>query len=100
MKRITLVASEMVDGKKVELGRDENFPECESLDDIITLQESIDGNPAEMTEPQIVGAFNGGNKVRRQASLRSASDPKSPTSIFKKLSVEKQNEMLRKMGLL
>lgn len=100
MKRITLIACEMVDGNKLELGRDENFPVCESLEDIITLQE---GDKSEMTEAQIVGAFNSGNKVRKQASLRNPGKKTDtvPVATFKKLTPEQQNELLAKLaGLL
>lgn len=100
MKRIVLVAHELVDGKKVELGRDEDFPVCESVGDIMDL---CDGASPEMTEAQVIGAFNSGNKVRRQASLRSPAkkQPDSPAVIaFKKASPDEQTAMLASGGKL
>ena len=100
MKRITLVACEMVDGKKVETGRDTNFPECESVSDIMDL---CDGENPEMTEEQVVGAFNSGNKVRRQVTLRSPAKraPDSPAVIaFKKATPDEQTAVLKQMGIL
>lgn len=96
MKYITLVASEMVDGNKVELGRCEKFPIAEKLEDILDMGNQDNG----WNDDEIVACFNSGAKVKRQAQLRAVTDPKAPSSIFKKLSVEKQNELLRKEGLL
>ena len=86
MLRITLGASEMVDGKKVFCGSVENFPVAETVSDIMDL---CDGDKPEMTEAQVVSSFNGGNKVRAQAALRSPAKkkPDSPAvAAFKKLS--------------
>jgi hypothetical protein len=96
MKYITLVASEMVDGGKVELGRIEKFPVPQTVDEVVGMADLDDG----CNDDEIVSCFNYGWKVKSQAKLRSGADPKSPASIFKKLSKERQDEILKKEGLL
>ena len=98
MKFITLVASEVVDGNKVELGRREKFPVPESLEEIITMTED-----KTLTEEKLVSCFNYGWKVKTQAELRSGADPKAPSTIFKKAGAANQEkilEMAREAGLL
>lgn len=96
MKFITLIASEMVDGNKVELGRVEKFPIAETTEDILDMGNQDNG----WNDAEIVACFNYGSKVKKQAQLRSGADPKAPSTIFKKLSAEKQNELLKGAGLL
>ncbi len=96
MKFITLVASEMVDGSKVELGRIEKFPIPETVDEVVGMADLDDG----CNDMEIVSAFNYGWKVKTQAKLRTGINPKAPTTIFKKLSPEKRNELLKGAGLL
>lgn len=99
MKYITLVASEIVDGQKVELGRQEHFPVAETLADIEDMGNQDNG----WNDDEIVACFNSGAKVKRQAQLRQGSDPKSPMAIFKKAGHDKQNKLLelaKEQGLL
>jgi hypothetical protein len=91
MKLITLTASEVVDGNKVELGRLENFPVPETVDEVIAMSDRDDG----CNDDEIVSCFNYGWKVKSQAKLRSGSDPKSPSTVFKKASREKQDAILK-----
>jgi len=98
MKLITLTASEVIDGKKVELGKMDNFPVPESLEDMISMTEN-----GTISEEDLVACFVSGYKVRSQAHIRSGADPKSPVSVFKKVNATKQAEILAKakeLGLL
>lgn len=63
MKTRKLIASEVVDGKKVVLGIDENHSVCETKEDCIELI-----NAGTLT----VGDCNSGFSVRRQRELRGA----------------------------
>jgi hypothetical protein len=99
MKYITLTASEMVDGNKVELGRQENFPVAETIKDVEDMENEGNG----WNTDEIVACFNYGSKVKRQAQLRTATDPKAPSTVFKKAGREKQDAILalaREKGLL
>ena len=99
MKLITLTASETIDGKKVELGREENFPVPETLDEVIGMSDLDNG----CSDDEIVACFVYGWKVMKQRQLRSGADPKKPVTIFKKINLAKQDEILemaRKAGLL
>lgn len=99
MKQITLTASEVIDGKRVELGKQENFPVPETVDEVIGMSDRDDG----CSDNEIVSCFVYGWKVMKQRQLRSGADPKKPVTIFKKTSETKQNEILelaRKAGLL
>lgn len=99
MKYITLTASEMVDGKKIQLGSQENFPIAETMEDLLEM-ETLDCG---CNQAEVVACFNAGWKVKSQVKLRAVADPTKPTSVFKKISEAKQNEILelaRKQGLL
>ena len=99
MERITLTASEVIDGKRVELGRQENFPVPETVDEVIGMSDLDDG----CSDAEIVSCFVYGWKVLRQRQLRAGADPKKPVTIFKKINQAKQDEILemaRKAGLL
>lgn len=99
MKFITLTASEVVDGSKVELGRQEQFPVAETLDDVIAMSDQDNG----WNEAEIVACFNYGSKVKRQSQLRSGADTKAPSTVFKKAPKDKQEAILalaREKGLL
>jgi hypothetical protein len=99
MKLITLVASEVIDGKKVQLGKLENFPVPETLQDVLAMEDRDDG----CNSDEIVSCFNYGWKVKSQARIRAGSDPKSPVAIFKKVANDKQAaimEMAKAQGLL
>ena len=99
MKFITLTASEVIDGNKVELGKIENFPVPETVDEVIGMSNRDDG----CSDEEIVSAFNYGWKVKSQAKIRTGADPKSPVAQFKKISGDKQAKLLelaREQGLL
>ena len=91
MKEITLTASEMVDGKKVLLGSRQKFPIPESLEEMIIMTEA----PAVLSEEELVSCFNYGWKVKSQAKLRSGADPKAPSTVFKKVTRNVQEEILQ-----
>jgi len=96
MKYITLIASETRDGKKVEIGKQENFPIAESMADVTAMTDEDNGwNPEE-----IVACFNYGSRVKRQTQLRALAEAPTNVKIFKGLSEAKQNELLREHGLL
>lgn len=98
MKFITLIASETVNGSKVEVGKQDNFPIAETIQDILAMENEDHGWNSE----EIVACFNYGSRVKRQTQLRA--DAKTPPStnvkLFKNLSAEKQEEILREHGLL
>lgn len=99
MKFITLTASEVIDGVKVELGKIEKFPVAETFADIQAMEDLDNG----CNEEEAVSAFNSGWKVKSQAKIRSGSDPKAPSTVFKKASREKQDAILKlakEQGLL
>jgi hypothetical protein len=99
MKLIKLTASEVVDGKKVQLGEIANFPVPETLDDVLAMEDRDDGCNAE----EIVACFNYGWKVKSQAKLRSGTDSKSNVSVFKKAGPDVQAkimELAKEQGLL
>lgn len=87
MKYITLIAKDKND---VELGRQVNFPIAENLDDILAMENEDNGWNAE----EIVSCFNAGSRVKRQQSLRGPKEESDFVKAFKKLSPEKQAEML------
>jgi hypothetical protein len=91
MKYITLTASEMVDGNKVELGRQEHFPVAEKVEDILDMGNQDNG----WNEDEVVACFNYGSKVKRQSQLRTATDPKAPSTVFKKASRESQDAIIK-----
>ena len=96
MKYITLIASETRDGKKVEIGKQENFPIAESMADVTAMTDEDNGwNPEE-----IIACFNYGSRVKRQTQLRALAEAPTNVKIFKGLSEAKQNELLREHGLL
>lgn len=96
MKYVTLEAGETKDGKKVVVAKQENFPIAETLDDIPKFEDIDNGWNAD----EIVACFNYGSRVKRQTQLRAQSDTPSNIKLFKGLSVDKQNEILRAHGLL
>ena len=96
MKYITLIASETKDGKKVEIGKQENFPIAENLNDVLAFENEDHG----WNGDEIVACFNYGSRVKRQTQLRAASEAPSNVKTFKALSAAKQEEILRAHGLL
>ena len=96
MKYITLIASETRDGKKVEIGKQDLFPIAETMDDITNISNEDNGWNVE----EIVACFNYGSRVKRQTQLRALAEAPTNVKIFKGLSEAKQNELLRKHGLL
>jgi len=96
MKFITLVASEVVDGKKKEIGKQDKFPIAESIADVLAMTEQDNG----WNEEEIVACFNYGSRVKRQTQLRADSEAPSNVKVFKNLSPAKQEEILREHGLI
>lgn len=96
MKYITLIASETVNGKKVEIARQENFPVAENVADIEAMEDEDNG----WSCPEIVAAFNAGSRVKRQTQLRTQSSEPAMIQTFKSLSQSKQEEILRQHGLI
>lgn len=82
MKYITLEAK---DSKDILLGKQENFPIAETLEDVLAMESEDNGWNAE----EIVACFNAGSRVKRQSQLRSEKDKKTPlekaTALAKKL---------------
>ena len=96
MKYITLTAQEISDGKKIEVGKQENFPIAETLIDVMAMPGEDNG----WNEDEIVAAFNYGSRVKRQTQLRALAEAPSNLKLFKNLSSAKQEEILRQHGLL
>jgi hypothetical protein len=99
MKRENLKVEEVVDGKRVFLGTVENVPIAETLEDVLAMEDLDDGCDAS----EIVTCFNYGWKVKKRAQFKSASDPKAPTTIFKRLGKSNQEQLLelaREKGLI
>jgi len=96
MKYITLIASETRDGKKVEIGKQEQFPIAVDIADVIDMVNQDNG----WNNDEIVACFNYGSRVKRQTQLRALAEAPTNVKIFKGLSEAKQNEILRKHGLL
>lgn len=96
MEFITLVASELKDGKKVEIAKQENFPIAETIADVLDMVNQDNG----WNEEEIVACFNYGSRVKRQTQLRAQSETPSNVKLFKNLSASKQEEILRAHGLL
>lgn len=96
MKLIKLVASETVNGKKVEVASQENFPIAETIADVLDMVNQDNG----WNEDEIVACFNYGSRVKRQTQLRAQSETPSNLQLFKGLSLDKQNEILKAHGLL
>lgn len=96
MQYITLVAQEVVDGKKKEVGKQEKFPIAESIDDILAMENEDHGWNAE----EIVACFNYGSRVKRQTQLRNESEAPSNVKVFKSLSPAEQEKILREHGLI
>ena len=96
MEYITLVAHEVVDGKKKEIGKQEKFPIAVTLDDVLAMENEDNGWNAE----EIVACFNYGSRVKRQTQLRAQSDTPSNVKVFRGLSEAKQEEILRQHGLI
>lgn len=96
MKYVKLVAQETVNGKKIEVGSQENFPIAESIKDVLAMSDEDNG----WNEEEIVAAFNYGSRVKRQTQLRANAAAPSNVKLFKGLSSEKQEEILRQHGLI
>ena len=96
MKYITLIASETRDGKKVEIGKQEQFPIAVDIADVIDMVNQDNG----WNNDEIVACFNYGSRVKRQTQLRALAEAPTNVKIFKGLSEAKQNEILREHGLL
>ena len=96
MKYITLEASEVKDGKKVTIGKQDKFPIAETITDVLEMENEDNGWNAD----EIVAAFNYGSRVKRQTQLRSQAEAPSNVKLFKNLSSAKQEEILRQHGLL
>lgn len=96
MKLITLVASETVNGKKVEVAKQENFPIAETITDVLEMVNQDNG----WNEVEIVACFNYGSRVKRQTQLRTQSETPSNLKLFKGLSAAKQEEILKAHGLI
>ena len=96
MKYITLIAGETRDGKKVEIGKQEQFPIAVDIADVIDMVNQDNG----WNNDEIVACFNYGSRVKRQTQLRALAEAPTNVKIFKGLSEAKQNELLREHGLL
>lgn len=96
MKYITLEAGETKDGKKVLVASQERFPIAESLDDVLAMENEDHGWNVE----EIVAAFNYGSRVKRQTQLRASMETPTFVKVFKNISSEKQEAILREHGLL
>lgn len=96
MKLITLVAQEVVDGKKKEIAKQDNFPIAETIADVLAMPDQDNG----WNEEEIVACFNYGSRVKRQTQLRAQSLTPTNVKVFKGLSAAKQEEILRAHGLL
>ena len=96
MQYITLVASEVVDGKKKEVAKQENFPIAETIADILAMENEDHG----WNTDEIVACFNYGSRVKRQTQLRSESEAPSNVKLFKNLCPARQEEILKQHGLL
>jgi hypothetical protein len=89
MKHITLIANDK-DGN--ELGKQENFPIAETLDDILAMVNEDNG----WNEEEIVSCFNAGSRVKRQTQLRGSKPENENVKAFKKLTPEQQAALLAK----
>ena len=96
MQYVTLVASEVVDGKKKEIAKQEKFPIADTIADVLAMESEDLGWNAE----EIVACFNYGSRVKRQTQLRAQSEAPSNVKLFKNLSAAKQEEILRQHGLI
>jgi len=96
MKYVTLIASETVNGVKVELAKQERFPIAETIQDIIAMVDEDNGWNLEET----ISAFNAGSRVKRQTQLRTGAEAPTNVKLFKGLSQSKQEEILRQHGLI
>ena len=96
MQYITLTASEVVDGKKKEIAKQDKFPIAETIADVLAMESEDLGWNAE----EIVGCFNCGSRVKRQTQLRADSEAPSNVKIFKGLSQARQLEILKEHGLV
>ena len=96
MQYITLTASEVVDGKKKEIAKQDKFPIADSLDDVLGMVNEDNG----WNEEEIVACFNYGSRVKRQSQLRAESETPTNLKVFKSLSAEKQAELLKSHGLI
>ena len=96
MQYVTLVASEVVDGKKKEIAKQEKFPIAETIEDVLAMESEDLGWNAE----EIVACFNYGSRVKRQTQLRAQSEAPSNVKLFKNLSAAKQEEILKAHGLI
>ena len=96
MQYITLIASEVIDGKKKEVGKQENFPIAETIADVLAMENEDNG----WNTDEIVACFNYGSRVKRQTQLRTQSETPSNVKLFKGLSPARQEEILKQHGLL
>lgn len=96
MEYITLVASEVVDGKKKEIGKQEHFPIAETIQDVLAMENEDNGWNAE----EIVACFNYGSRVKRQTQLRAQAEVPTFVKRFKTLSEAEQEKILRQHGLI
>lgn len=96
MKYITLVASEVVNGKKTETGKQDNFPIAESIADVLAMENEDLGWNAE----EIVACFNYGSRVKRQTQLRAKTEVTANVKLFKNLSIAEQEAILKAHGLM
>jgi|RifCSPhighO2_12_1023870.scaffolds.fasta_scaffold155193_1 hypothetical protein len=96
MQYITLTASEVVDGKKKEIAKQDKFPIAETIADVLAMESEDLGWNAE----EIVACFNYGSRVKRQTQLRADSEAPSNVKIFKGLSQARQLEILKEHGLV
>ncbi len=96
MQYITLIAQEVVDGKKKAIGKQEKFPIAETIADLTAMVDEDNG----WNEDEIVAAFNYGSRVKRQTQLRAQSEAPSTVKVFKNLSAADQERILREHGLI
>ena len=96
MQYVTLIAHENVDGKKVEVGKEEKFPIADTIADVLAMVNEDSG----WNEEEIVAAFNYGSRVKRQTQLRAKAAAPTNVKLFKGLSAAKQEEILRQHGLI
>jgi hypothetical protein len=96
MKYITLVAQEVVDGKKKEIAKQDRFPIAETMADVSAMVDEDNG----WNEDEIVACFNYGSRVKRQTQLRAQSEAPSTVKVFKALSASDQERILKEHGLI
>jgi len=96
MEYITLVAQEVVDGKKKEIAKQEHFPIAQTFADLAAMENEDNG----WSTAEIVACFNYGSRVKRQTQLRAQSETPSNVKLFKNLTSDQQEAILKAHGLI